>query len=202
MYETTMTMAGRLATAVSQVTFEDGTVKASFRLASTERRFDRGLQQWVDGSRLFLTVVCRRTLAERVLTTLGVGDPVIVTGRLRTRAYEKDGRSHSVLEIEAGSVGPDLARCSAVVARRDDSPHGADDAPSPERSPVPEPGPRSAATFVSTVSEPVTAGEVPEDGGSGAPEPWDGGPLVREYLEHDDHVQTAEPWPDEAAVRA
>jgi single-strand DNA-binding protein len=118
MYETTVTMVGRLATAVTQVTFDDGGVKASFRLASTERRFDRGLQQWVDGARLFLTVVCWRALAERVVDTLRTGDPVIVRGRLRSREYEKDGQAHSVIEIEAASIGPDLARCSAVVARR------------------------------------------------------------------------------------
>ncbi len=118
MYETMVTMAGRVATAASHVTFDDGGVKANFRLASTERRFDRGVQQWVDGARLFLTVVCWRTLAERVLDTLRVGDPVIVRGRLRAREYEKDGQVHSVIEIEATSIGPDLARCSATVSRR------------------------------------------------------------------------------------
>jgi single-strand DNA-binding protein len=119
MYETTVTMVGRLATAVTQVTFDDGGVKASFRLASTERRFDRGLQQWVDGARLFLTVVCWRALAERVVDTLRTGDPVIVRGRLRSREYEKDGQVHRIVEVEATSIGPDLGRCSASLLRRD-----------------------------------------------------------------------------------
>ena len=44
MYETTVTLLGRLATTVTQVTFNDGGLKASFRLASTERRFDRDQQ--------------------------------------------------------------------------------------------------------------------------------------------------------------
>ena len=50
MYETTVTVLGRVATTVTQVTFNDGGLKASFRLASTERRFDRDQQTWVDGA--------------------------------------------------------------------------------------------------------------------------------------------------------
>ena len=127
MYETTVTLLGRLATTVTQVTFNDGGLKASFRLASTERRFDRGQQTWVDGSQLFLGVVCWRSLADRVVATLRVGDPVIVRGKLRSREYEKDGQVHRVVEVEATSIGPDLARCSAAVLRRDGGPAGEDD---------------------------------------------------------------------------
>jgi single-strand DNA-binding protein len=119
MYETTLTVLGRVATTVTQVTFNDGGLKASFRLASSERRFDRDQQTWVDGPRLFLGVVCWRNLADRVVATLRVGDPVIVRGKLRTREYEKDGQTHAVMEVEATSIGPDLSRCSAAVLRRD-----------------------------------------------------------------------------------
>ena len=119
MYETTLTVLGRVATTVTQVTFNDGGLKASFRLASRERRFDRDQQTWVDGAQLFLGVVCWRNLADRVIAALRVGDPVIVRGKLRTREYEKDGQVHTVMEVEATSIGPDLARCSASVLRRD-----------------------------------------------------------------------------------
>jgi single-strand DNA-binding protein len=53
---------------------------------------------------------------------------VIVRGKLRTREYEKDGQVHSVMEVEATSIGPDLARCSASVLRRDAEPAGEGDA--------------------------------------------------------------------------
>ena len=128
MYETTLTVLGRVATTVKQVTFNDGGLKASFRLASGERRFDRDQQTWVDGPQLFLGVVCWRNLADRVVATLRVGHPVIVRGKLRTREYEKDGQVHSVMEVEATSIGPDLARCSASVLRRDAEPPGEGDA--------------------------------------------------------------------------
>ena len=128
MYETTVTLLGRLATTVMPVTFNDGGLKASLffvaairtcSTASTERRFDRDQQAWVDGPQLFLSVVCWRSLADRVVATLRVGDPVIVRGKLRSREYEKDGQVHRVVEVEATSIGPDLGRCSAMVLRRD-----------------------------------------------------------------------------------
>lgn len=181
MYETTMTMTGRLATTVTRVDFNDGGVKATFRLANTERRFDRGSQQWVDGSRLFMTVVCWRGLAEHVVAALAVGDPVIVHGRLRAREYEKDGRVHSVLQIEATSVGPDLARCSAFVARQ-----GA--------QPVP-PEPRTAVDSLDASDDPQRTR--PPEGTAGEPAQWDGRPLVPEYVDQGGH----EARRDEAAVR-
>ena len=106
MYETTLTVLGRVATTVTQVTFNDGGLKASFRLASTERRFDRGQQTWVDGAQLFLSVVCWRSLADRVVATLRVGDPVIVRGRLRSREYEKDGQVHRLWKSKRRRSGP------------------------------------------------------------------------------------------------
>lgn len=118
MYETTMTMVGRLVDWPQRWDFDGGGLKATFRLARTERRFDRDQRDWVDGASLFLTVSCRRVVAERVLATLKKGDPVIVRGRLQTREWEKDGRRHSVTELEATAVGPDLAWCSVAVMRR------------------------------------------------------------------------------------
>jgi single-strand DNA-binding protein len=185
MYETTMTMVGRLATAVTRVDFKDGGVKATFRLASTERRFDRGSQQWVDGSRLFLTVVCWRALAEHVLAALGVGDPVIVQGKLREREYEKDGRVHSVIEIDAATVGPDLARCSAAVARRSGQPAAV--APRPDGE---------AGTSSDDAVQARPADAVPREPGE-----WDARPLVPEYVDADRGAATEAPQRDEAAVR-
>ncbi len=178
MYETMMTMTGRLATAVTRVEFKDGGLKASFRLANTERRFDRVSQQWVDGARLFLTVVCWRSLAEHVAADLSVGDPVLIQGRLREREYEKDGRIHSVLELEATSIGPDLARCSATVVRRS----AQTAAPMPRTAEPSDPQPTRAA------------GDNAEEQGQ-----WDSGPLVPEYVDQGT-LAAADHRRDEAAV--
>ena len=42
---------------------------------------------------------------------------MIVSGKLSTRTYEKDGQNRSVCELEALAIGPDLARGTAVFRR-------------------------------------------------------------------------------------
>src|SRR5437868_9212721 len=116
MYETTTTMVGRLVDRPQRWDF-DGGLKATFRLAQTARRFNKEQNAWVDGASLYLTVNCWRVLAEHVMAAFTKGDPVIVRGSLRTREWEKDGKKHSVIELDATTVGPDLTLCSASVLR-------------------------------------------------------------------------------------
>jgi len=97
---------------------DDGATVVNFRIAANERRFDKETGQWGDGDSLYITVTCWRRLAENVLASLVKGDPVVVTGKLRTRDFEgKDGESRSVTEMEASAVGADLARCTTTVRR-------------------------------------------------------------------------------------
>lgn len=211
MNETQVTMVGRLVTAVTRVMFEDGGIKASFRMASTERRFDRRQQQWVDGAQLFFTVVCWRNLAEHVLATLGVGDPVMVRGKIRARDYEKDGHVVSVVEIEANAVGPDLAWCTANVVRRKsramlaEPPADAEPVSPAEQVGGAQPGsagrPFDTAAPVdadAALAAPDSEAEAPT--GVGGATRWDSGPLVREYVEQRGGAQLAEPHRAEAAV--
>ncbi|GAA3103313.1 single-stranded DNA-binding protein [Pseudonocardia yunnanensis] len=117
MHETYTTVVGNIATRVDLRNLQDGTVLASFRVATTERRRDRDTGSWRDGESLYLHVTCWRALAENVHRSLGVGDPVIIHGKLFTRSWEKDGKRQSAVEMEGHTVGPDLARSTAVVAR-------------------------------------------------------------------------------------
>ncbi|MGH3915096.1 MAG: single-stranded DNA-binding protein [Pseudonocardiaceae bacterium] len=95
----------------------DGKLVLNFRIASNERRYDKASGSWVDGDSLYLSVSCWRTLAENA-ATLVKGDPVIVSGRLRTREWTtEEGVRRSVVEMEASAVGPDLARCTAAVRK-------------------------------------------------------------------------------------
>ncbi|HEY4420112.1 MAG TPA: single-stranded DNA-binding protein [Pseudonocardia sp.] len=117
MYETYTTVVGNIATRVDLRNLQDGTVLASFRVATTERRRDRDTGSWRDGESLYLQVTCWRALAENVYRSLGVGDPVIIHGKLYTHSWEKDGKRQSSVEMEGHTVGPDLARSTAVVTR-------------------------------------------------------------------------------------
>lgn len=87
----------------------------NFRVAGNERRYDKVNECWVNGESLYLSVSCWRRLAENA-ASLVKGDPVIVTGRLRTREWTTDqGERRSVTELDAHALGPDLARCTVTV---------------------------------------------------------------------------------------
>jgi single-strand DNA-binding protein len=118
MFETTVTLVGRLITPLKQMRFDDGTLKVRGRMACTERRLDRASGQWIDGQTLYATVICRRGLAENAFTSLRSGDPVMAHGRLYTREYEKDGVPRSVTELDAWSLGPDLQGCTAAITKK------------------------------------------------------------------------------------
>ncbi len=110
MFETPVTLVGNVLSSPKTRETPQGTKVVSFRMGSTARRFDRSAGQWVDGDRVYATVQCRRRLADGVSRSVFNHDPVVVTGRLRTREYEHDGQLRSVNEIDATGVGLDLAR--------------------------------------------------------------------------------------------
>ena len=93
----------------------NGTV-AKFRLASTPRVRIKG--EWGDGNTTWIEVSCFRALAEHVASSIRKGDPVVVIGRLRTNAWEKDGQSHERLVLEAETIGHDLNRGTAAFRRK------------------------------------------------------------------------------------
>jgi single-strand DNA-binding protein len=126
--ETFVTVVGNLVDDPKLRTLEAGHDVASLRIASTSRRFDRDSRRWVDSGQLFLGVSCWRELAANAAASLRKGDPVVVSGKLTTRTYEKDGQNRTVCELEAVAIGPDLARGTAVFRR---SPRPVDDPAGP-----------------------------------------------------------------------
>ncbi|WP_025618978.1 single-stranded DNA-binding protein [Salinispora cortesiana] len=112
MFDTHVTVIGTAVTAPEwRRTNQSQTLVANFKVASTARRLDRESGRWVDGNSLRLRVNCWRRLAEGVVTSVMVGDPVIVSGRLHTRDWTDDAGSHRThYELEAVTVGHDLSR--------------------------------------------------------------------------------------------
>lgn len=105
----TLTVRGFLGGPVRLVTTDRGLPIATFRVASTPRRFDRDRQTWVDGETNWYSVTCFRALAQNVHATLDKGDPVVVTGRLKVRRWENEqGQRGTAVEIDADGVGHDL----------------------------------------------------------------------------------------------
>ncbi|WP_018252116.1 single-stranded DNA-binding protein [Salinispora mooreana] len=112
MFDTHVTVIGTAVTAPEwRRTNQSQTLVANFKVASTARRLDRESGRWVDGNSLRLRVSCWRRLAEGVVASVMVGDPVIVSGRLHTRDWTDDAGSHRThYELEAVAVGHDLSR--------------------------------------------------------------------------------------------
>lgn len=112
MFDTHVTVIGTAVTAPEwRRTNQNQTLVANFKVASTARRLDRESGRWVDGNSLRLRVNCWRRLAEGVVTSVMVGDPVIVSGRLHTRDWTDEAGSHRIhYELEAVAVGHDLSR--------------------------------------------------------------------------------------------
>jgi single-strand DNA-binding protein len=116
-YETLVTVVGNVMDNPRMRRTEQGTDVASFRIASTARRKDRETGDWVDGNKLYVSVSCWRQLALNAVDSLRKGDPVVISGRLSTREYEKDGQRRSSFELEANALGHDLSRGTTVFHR-------------------------------------------------------------------------------------
>jgi single-strand DNA-binding protein len=94
----------------------NGTAVANLRVAVTQRIQQDG--EWRDGDTSFLRVNVWRGQAEHLADSLGKGDRVMVTGRLRQRTWETpEGDKRSVAEIEADEVGASLRFATAKVER-------------------------------------------------------------------------------------
>jgi len=121
MNDITLCVVGNVVNEVELRFTKSGEPVASFRVAGGTRRYDRASERWVDGDTHYFTVSCWRGLAHNVVQTLHKGMPVIVQGRLRSREVERPCKeqTHIVryLDIEASSVGCDLARGVAVFTR-------------------------------------------------------------------------------------
>lgn len=116
MNETIVSVVGNVAT---QPVYKDAQNGPSvrFRLAATQRYWDREKNAWTDGHTNFFTVWANRQLATNVQTSVSVGEPVIVQGRLRVRTEVRDGQTWTSADIDAVAIGHDMARGTCFFRR-------------------------------------------------------------------------------------
>jgi single-strand DNA-binding protein len=111
MNDTYLTISGNVVDEPKlRKTTTNGVTVLTFRVASTSRRRDAETGQWGDRDTLFVNVTCWRSLATNVADSLFKGQPVVVHGRFYSRQYTKDEVTRVSYEIDAISVGHDLAR--------------------------------------------------------------------------------------------
>jgi single-strand DNA-binding protein len=104
----TITITGLIATTPRHVVTSEGLPITSFRLASSQRRFDKATSTWVDASTNWYTITSFRQLAINAVPSLSKCDRIIVSGRLRIRDWQTDDRTGTNVEIEAETLGHDL----------------------------------------------------------------------------------------------
>jgi single-strand DNA-binding protein len=112
-----ITVRGFVATEIKSSTTPGGVGTASFRLGSTDRRYDRATGTGIDGNTNWFTVQGYRQLAGNMGCSIKKGQRVIVVGRLKLRSWEKEGRIYHESDIDAESVGHDLMWGSANYIR-------------------------------------------------------------------------------------
>lgn len=112
-----ITLTGLVATPPRHLVTSEGLPITSFRLASTQRRFDRSQEKWVDTETNWYTITAFRQLALNSNASLEKGQRVLVAGRLKIREWVNGERTGTTIEIEADSIGHDLAWGTAAFTR-------------------------------------------------------------------------------------
>lgn len=110
-------VTGLVATTPRHLVTQDGLAITSFRLASSQRRFDRNQNKWIDGDTNWYTITAFKTLAVNSAQSVNKGDRIMLTGKLRVRDWDNGERAGTSVEIEADSIGHDLNWGTDVFTR-------------------------------------------------------------------------------------
>lgn len=113
----TLTIVGNVATDPVLGTTAAGVAVTNFRLASPQRRFDSATQRWVESGTNWYSVAAYRRLAEHAKASLRSGDSVIITGRLKIRNWESNGKHGTSIDLDADVIGHDLRWGTSAYAR-------------------------------------------------------------------------------------
>lgn len=104
----TVSAVGVVGTDPTLMLVGNGLARLTFRLGSTQRKFNREGSGWENGETNWYSVVAFRRLAENGAKSLSKGDRVVVTGRLRVNEWEREGRHGINVELLADGIGHDL----------------------------------------------------------------------------------------------
>ena len=133
-----ITVTGLVATIPRHLVTTEGLPITSFRLASTQRRFDRSQEKWIDGETNWYTITGFRQLAINVAASVKKGDRVVITGKLKIREWENGERTGTTIEIDAEALGHDLMWGSSSFTRSVSTNSGAIAAEFPAGEPIPD----------------------------------------------------------------
>lgn len=160
MNETTVTVVGTVCSEIRYGQSTDNKPIARFQIRNTPRRYDKRTGTWTDGDPSYFSAVCWRTLADHVASCMGVGDPVVATGRLRISRWRRGEENVVTAELDVQAIGHDL-RWGTTVYRKSTLPGGT-------RIPGPVQRRREEAAAAPAASADVGAAAELEPAGAGA----------------------------------
>jgi len=125
-------LIGRIGKDPETYSFEDGTKKISFSLATTESYRDRNSGDWVDQTE-WHNIVGYRFLAEK---NFAKGDLVYTEGKIKTRKYnDRDGNERYITEILAEKINI-LARSQSSFGQSGSDAEMKEEAPAMPQKPM------------------------------------------------------------------
>ncbi len=113
-----VTISGNIGNDPTKNETRAGKPVINFRVGSSHRYLDQRTGEWVDGGTNWYAVSAFGNLAEHAKASLHRGDAVIVTGRLKVKEWEANGKKGIDVEIVADAIGHDLNWGTSGFARR------------------------------------------------------------------------------------
>ena len=151
----TITVTGNVATTPDFKRSGAGMAITTFRVASSQRKYDRATGVWTETGTNWFQVSTFRGLAEHAFASLRKGDRVILTGRLRVRQWDNGTKQGTSVDIDADAVGHDLLWGTSTfvkdVASSREAPEG-DEAWTPSTPDDDANGPDRAAEWPATAA--------------------------------------------------
>lgn len=114
----TVTIAGNIGNDPIRNETRSGKPVVNFRVGSSSGYFDQRTGVWVDGGTNWYAVAAYGRLAEHAKASLQRGHAVIVSGRLKVREWEANGKKGVDVEIVADAIGHDLNWGTSAFVRR------------------------------------------------------------------------------------
>lgn len=113
-----VTISGNIGNDPTKNQTRAGKAVINFRVGSSHRYVDQRTGEWTDGGTNWYAVSAFGKLAENAKASLHRGDAVVVTGRLKVKEWEANGKKGIDVEITADAIGHDLNFGTSGFARR------------------------------------------------------------------------------------
>jgi single-strand DNA-binding protein len=95
-------ISGRIGTDIESKTMPDGTMKAKFRVITSDRRKNSNSGEWEDKDTSGWTIVAWDSLAKKAIAHLSKGDPVTIQGKIKEVSWvDNEGNKKRSTETRA-----------------------------------------------------------------------------------------------------